>query len=148
FVPSFVQSSEHVKSPRHSVQPIETTIRVSIPAPASPKSNSSSKRKNGKACFVCKSMDHLIKDCDYHTNKLAQATQRNYAHKGHHKQQPVSVGLPNINVTRPRYAHPVVTKYKSPIRRHITYSPSSETSNLPPRVTTVKAPVVSAAQGM
>nr|GEU59821.1 hypothetical protein [Tanacetum cinerariifolium] len=72
FVPSFVQSSKHVKSFRHSVQPIETTIPAATPAPASPKSPSSGKRRNRKACFVCTSVDHLIKDCDYHTKKMAQ----------------------------------------------------------------------------
>nr|GEX30813.1 ribonuclease H-like domain-containing protein [Tanacetum cinerariifolium] len=36
---------------------------------------------------------------------------------------------------------------KSPIRRYITRSPSPKTSNSPPRVTVVKAPVVSAAHG-
>nr|GEY70879.1 hypothetical protein [Tanacetum cinerariifolium] len=41
FVHSFVQSSEHVKSPRHSVQPIETSILAATSAPTSPKSNSS-----------------------------------------------------------------------------------------------------------
>nr|GEZ58968.1 hypothetical protein [Tanacetum cinerariifolium] len=35
FFPSFVQSTEHVKSPRHSVQPIETSILAATPAPAS-----------------------------------------------------------------------------------------------------------------
>nr|GEV20274.1 putative ribonuclease H-like domain-containing protein [Tanacetum cinerariifolium] len=44
-------------------------------------------------------------------------------------------------VTRPRYTHPVVTKSKSPIRRHITRSPSSKTSNSPLRVTAAQAPV-------
>nr|GEU47241.1 ribonuclease H-like domain-containing protein [Tanacetum cinerariifolium] len=120
---------------------------------------------------------HLIKDCDYHTKKMAQATPRTYACRGHHKQyasltyskpqkhmvpttvltqstpvsntavRPVSAALPNIIVTRPRYAHHVVTKSKLPIRRHITRSPTSKTSTLPPRVTAVKALVVSAAQG-
>nr|GEU58975.1 ribonuclease H-like domain-containing protein [Tanacetum cinerariifolium] len=118
FVSSFVQSSD-------------------------PKSASSGKRKNRKACYVCKSVDHLIKDRDYHTKKMAQPTLRNYAHKGL-----VSAAMPKINVTRPRYTHPVVTKSKSPIRRHITRSPSSKTSNSPPRVIVVKATVVSAAQGM
>nr|GFB06419.1 retrovirus-related Pol polyprotein from transposon TNT 1-94 [Tanacetum cinerariifolium] len=61
--------------------------------------------------------------------------------------QPVSADVPKIKVTRPRLAHPIVTKSKSPIRRHITRSPSLKTSNLPPRVTAVQAPVVSAAQG-
>nr|GEX15858.1 hypothetical protein [Tanacetum cinerariifolium] len=158
--------------------PIETFIPAATPAPASLKSTSSGKRRNRKACFICESVDHLIKDCDYHIKKMAQPTPRNYATRGNHKQyasithnkpqkhmvptavltrskpvfntavRPVSAVVPKISVPRPRYAHQVVTKSKSPIRRHITRSPSSKTSNSPPRVTTVKAPVVSAAQGM
>nr|GFC15700.1 hypothetical protein [Tanacetum cinerariifolium] len=176
-VPSFVQSSEQVKSPRHSVQSVETSIPATTPKPASPKSVSSGKRRNRKACFVWKSVDHLIKDYDYHAKKMAQPTPRNYAHKGNHKQyallthtnpqkhmvptvvltqskpvfntavRPVSADVPKIKVTRPRLAHPIVTKSKSPIRRNITRSPSLKTSNSPPRVTAVKDPVVSAAQG-
>nr|GEU44954.1 ribonuclease H-like domain-containing protein [Tanacetum cinerariifolium] len=178
FVPSLVQSSEQVKSSRHYVQPLETSFPAATPAPTSPKSTSSGKRRNRKACFICKSVDHLIKDCDYHTKKMAQLTLRNYAHRGNHKQyallthanlqkhmlstevltqskpifntavRPVSTVMPKINVTRPRYAHQVVTKSKSPTRPHITYSQSPKTSNSPPRVTAVKTPMVSAAQGM
>nr|GEY76505.1 hypothetical protein [Tanacetum cinerariifolium] len=106
----------------------------------SPKSNSSGQRRNRKACFICKSVNHLIKDCDFHTKKMAQPTQRNYAHRGHHK-QPFSAALPNITVTRPRHAHHVVTTVKSPIKRHTTHSPTSKTSNSPPRVTVVQAPM-------
>nr|GEU40718.1 hypothetical protein [Tanacetum cinerariifolium] len=65
FVPSFVQSSKQVKSPRHSIQPIKTSIPAATPALASLKSTSSGKKRNMKACFVCKSVDHLIKDYDY-----------------------------------------------------------------------------------
>nr|GEW77132.1 putative ribonuclease H-like domain-containing protein [Tanacetum cinerariifolium] len=178
FVPSFVQSSEQVKYPRHSVQPIETTISAATSTLASSKSARSSKRRNKKACFVCKSVDHLIKDCDYHAQKMAQPTLRNYTHRGTHKQYAplthttpqkhmvsiavltqskpvfntavrlVSAAMTKINVTRPRYAHQVVTHSKSPIRRHITRSLSPKTSNSPPRVTAVQAPVVSVAQGM
>nr|GEY33652.1 hypothetical protein [Tanacetum cinerariifolium] len=86
FVPSFIQSSEQVKSPRHSIQPIETSIPAATPAPVSQKSTSSGKIWNRKTCFVCKSVDHLIKDSDYHAKKMAQPTQRNYAHRGDHKQ--------------------------------------------------------------
>nr|GFB52405.1 hypothetical protein [Tanacetum cinerariifolium] len=108
---------------------------------------------------------------------MTQPTQRNYAHRGHHKKYAplthskpqkhmvltvvltqskqvsnttvklVSDALPNITVTRPRHAHHVVTKFKSSIRRHINCSPSSTTSNSPPRVTAIQAPVVNAAQG-
>nr|GEZ40226.1 hypothetical protein [Tanacetum cinerariifolium] len=81
-----INSSEQVKSPRHYVQPIDTFIPTATPALASPKSTSSGKRKNKKAFFVCKSVDHLIKDYDYHAKKMALPTQKNYAHKGNHKQ--------------------------------------------------------------
>nr|GEY25904.1 putative ribonuclease H-like domain-containing protein [Tanacetum cinerariifolium] len=177
FVLSFAQSFEHVKSPRHFDQPIETFILAATSVSASPKSNCIGKRRNRKAWFICKSMDHLIKDCDYYSKQMAQPTPRNYANRGHHKQyaplthskpqkhrvpttvltqskpvsntavRPISVALPNITVTRPRHAHQVVTKSKSPIRRHITRNPSSRTSNSPPRVNAVQVPVVSAVQG-
>nr|GEW52628.1 retrovirus-related Pol polyprotein from transposon TNT 1-94 [Tanacetum cinerariifolium] len=177
-VPSFFQSSKQVKTPRHFVQQVETAISATTPKPASPKSNSSGKRRNRKAYFVCKSVDHLIKDCDYHAKKMAQPTPRNYAHRGNHKQyaslthtnlqkhmapvvvltqskpvsitavRPVSAVVPKIKVTRPRLAKPSVTKSKSPIRRNLTRSHSLNTSNSPPRVTAVQAQVVSAAKGM
>nr|GEZ56528.1 hypothetical protein [Tanacetum cinerariifolium] len=140
-VPSFAQSSEHVKTPRHSMHPIETTFQAATPVSASLKYNSSGKKRNKKACFVCKSVDHLIKDCNFHAKKIAKPAQRNYANRGSHKQyaskplkhiipttvltqskpvsntaiRPVSVVLPYIPVTRPRHANKVVTKSKSPI---------------------------------
>nr|GEU78295.1 hypothetical protein [Tanacetum cinerariifolium] len=144
-VPSFVQSSKQVKNPRHSVQPIETSIPAATPKPASPKSNTSGKRRNRKACFMCKSVDHLIKDCDYHAKKMAQPTPRNYVHRVLTQSTPVSIttvrpvsaDVPKIMVTRPRLVHPIVTKSKSPIRRHITCNQSPKTSNSPPKVTAV-----------
>nr|GEV96900.1 hypothetical protein [Tanacetum cinerariifolium] len=65
-VPSFVQSTRQVKSPRPSVQYVDTSIPVATPKPVSPKPTGNGKRRNRKACFVCKSLDHLIKDYDYH----------------------------------------------------------------------------------
>nr|GEV99333.1 ribonuclease H-like domain-containing protein [Tanacetum cinerariifolium] len=113
-VPSFIQSTEQVKSPRHSLQHVETSILAATPKPAIPNPASQGKRRNRKACFVCKSVDHLIKD--------------------------FSATVHKSTVTRPIYATPIVTKRNSPIRRHLTRSPSSKTSNSPPRVTAVKAP--------
>nr|GEX02618.1 hypothetical protein [Tanacetum cinerariifolium] len=172
-IPSFAQSSEHVKPPWHSVQPIETTFQAALFVPVSPKSNSSGKRKNRKTCFVCKCVDHLIKYSDFHAMKMAKPAQRNYANMGYYKQyapkplqhsiptavlpqsqsvlttanRPVSAALPNLPMTRPRHAYRVVTKSKSPIRRHLPPSTSSKHRNLPPRVTAAKTPVVSAAKG-
>nr|GEX26055.1 hypothetical protein [Tanacetum cinerariifolium] len=85
-IPSFVQSTKQVKSPRHYVQHVKTSISAATPKPASPKPTSNGKKRNRKACFVCKSVDHLIKDCDYHEKKMAQPTARNHAHRKNHKQ--------------------------------------------------------------
>nr|GFD00368.1 hypothetical protein [Tanacetum cinerariifolium] len=115
--------------------PIETTFQATTSVQASPTSNSSRKRRNRKACFVCKNVDHLIKDCHYHSKRMAQPTPRNYANRGHHN-LPVSATLPNITVIRHRHANQVV-KSKSPIRRQLTRNPSSKTSNSPPRVKAV-----------
>nr|GEU48099.1 hypothetical protein [Tanacetum cinerariifolium] len=129
-----------------NIEPLKTTIPAITPVRVSSKTQCRGTRRNKKACFVCKSVDHLIKDCDFHTRKLAQ---RNYAPRVLTRSKlvlntaarPVSADLPNIPMTRPRHAHHVVTKSNSPILRHITRSPSSKTSNSPPRVTAAKAPV-------
>nr|GFB46600.1 ribonuclease H-like domain-containing protein [Tanacetum cinerariifolium] len=127
-----------VETDHLAFNPIETTFQATTSVQASPTSNSSGKRRNRKACFVCKNVDHLIKDCDYHSKRMAQPTPRNYANRGHHKLyvplkhskpqthrvptavltqfklvpntaiRPVSATLPNITVTRHRHANQVV----------------------------------------
>nr|GEV83839.1 putative ribonuclease H-like domain-containing protein [Tanacetum cinerariifolium] len=173
-VPSFAQSYELVKSPRHPSQLFRAPILAAPSVLLSFKPHSQAPRKNKRACFVCKSMDHLIKDCDFYARKLPQ---RPYASRDIHKQyapvnhsrsplhkvttaapfqsqslittvaRPVSAVKPNLSVTRPKLASRVVSKSKSPIRRYLPRRPSSKTSNSPPRVTAAKAPVVSVVQG-
>nr|GFC44150.1 hypothetical protein [Tanacetum cinerariifolium] len=82
-VPSFAQSSELVKSPRHSGKLFQAPIPVAPSVPIRSHSHSKGSRKTKKACFVCKSVDHLIKDCDFHARKLAHRT---YASRDIHKQ--------------------------------------------------------------
>nr|GFB82236.1 hypothetical protein [Tanacetum cinerariifolium] len=169
--PSFVQTFEHVKSSGHSAQPIEAPILDSTPNPTSSKTNGSSKRKNRKTCFVCRGVDHLIKDCNFHAKPKTQPTPRNYAHRGYDKQyasstkkypqkhivpaavltkskpvsvtaaRPVSVAVPKIMATKPRHARSLNTKSNSIIRRYKTYSQSSKTSNLSIKVTVAQAQV-------
>nr|GEV84433.1 retrovirus-related Pol polyprotein from transposon TNT 1-94 [Tanacetum cinerariifolium] len=176
-VPSFVQPTEQEKSPRPSVKHVETSIPTANSKTAILKPTSNGKCKNQKACFVCKSLDHLIKDCAYHEKKLAQTTSRNHAKRGTHKQyaqmtllnpqrhvvpaavltqskvvpitavRPVTIAVSKINVTRPRKAKTVVTKPNSPPRGNINRSPSPKASNFPLKVTAVKALMVNAAKG-
>nr|GEZ33899.1 putative ribonuclease H-like domain-containing protein [Tanacetum cinerariifolium] len=82
-VPSFAQSSKLVKSPRHSGQLFQAPIPVAPTVPFRSKPHSKGSRRTKKACFVCKSVDHLIKDCDFHARKLAH---RPYASRDIHKQ--------------------------------------------------------------
>nr|GEZ75791.1 hypothetical protein [Tanacetum cinerariifolium] len=149
-VPSFALSSELVKSPRHS-----------------------GSRRTKKACFVCKSEDHLIKDYDFHARKLAQ---RPYASKDIHKQyapvnhskfplhkvptaapsqsqsvltaaaRTVNAVEPIFSMTRPKLASRDVSKSKSPLRRHSPCRPSSNSYYSPPRVTAAEPSAVSATQ--
>nr|GEY69841.1 hypothetical protein [Tanacetum cinerariifolium] len=56
-----------------------------------PTPTSNGKRRNRKACFVCKSLDRLIKDCDYHEQQMAQPTTRNHAHRVLTQSKPISI---------------------------------------------------------
>nr|GEV40247.1 reverse transcriptase domain-containing protein [Tanacetum cinerariifolium] len=147
------------------------------PKPTSSKTNGSSKRKNRKFCFVCRSVDHLIKDCHFYAKPKTQPILRNYAHRGYDKQyasfakkypqkhivpaavltksktisvtavRPVSADVPNVMVSRPRHVHSLNTRSNSTIRRHKTCSQSSKTSNSSPKVTAAKASMVSVVKG-
>nr|GEY82332.1 ribonuclease H-like domain-containing protein [Tanacetum cinerariifolium] len=167
-VPRFVKPNKQVKSPRPSVKHVETSIPTANPKIAIPKPTNNSTRMNRKACFVYNSLDHLIKDCDYHEIKLAQTTARNHVQRGNHKHyasmplpdpqrhvvstavvpksklvpinaaRPITVAVPKINVTRPSQDKPIVTKPNSPPRWHINHSLSPKASNFPPKVTAVQ----------
>nr|GFA18789.1 hypothetical protein [Tanacetum cinerariifolium] len=172
-VPSFAQSPELVKSPRHSGLLSHPSMSVSPPVPLRTHSPSKGLKRTKKTCFVCKSETHLIKDCDFHARKLAQ---KSYASRGIHKQyasmnhskfplhkvsaaapsksQPVltaaartvSAVKPKFSKTRPKIASYAVSKSKSPLRRPFTRHPSSKPSISPLRVTVAKPSAVSAAQ--
>nr|GEU88939.1 hypothetical protein [Tanacetum cinerariifolium] len=157
--PSFAQPTEQAKTPRSSVKHVETSIPATNPKRVIPKSKSHGNSRNRKECFVCKSLTHLIKDCDFYEKKMSHTPARNHAQKGNHQQYasmilpnpqkhvvPIAVltrsklvpittarlvttVVPKPHVTRPRQAKTVVTKPHSPPRRHINRSPSPKASN-------------------
>nr|GEX79801.1 putative reverse transcriptase domain-containing protein [Tanacetum cinerariifolium] len=159
-----------------NVQHIEVPILAATPKPTI-KTSSSGKRKNRKTYFVCRSMDYLIKDCDFHVKPQTKPTPRNSTHMGCNKQyasftmkypqkhkvpaavlpksKPVSVTavrqvsatVPKIMKSRPRPAHPLNKKSNPSIRRYKTHNQFSKTSNSSSKVTTTKVSVVSAIKG-
>nr|GEX76197.1 hypothetical protein [Tanacetum cinerariifolium] len=151
------------------------TIETSIPAAnhktAFPKPKSHGTSRNRKACFVCKSLTHLIKDCDYYDTKVAQIPARNHAQWGNNRQyvimtllnpqrhvvptailtksklvpitaaRPVTAADLKTYVTRPSQAKTVVTKPHSPPRGNINRCPSPKACTFPPKVNAAKAPM-------
>nr|GEU65275.1 retrovirus-related Pol polyprotein from transposon TNT 1-94 [Tanacetum cinerariifolium] len=83
--PNFVPPTEQVKTPRPFVKPVETSIPAANHKTAIPKPTTHGNSKNRKACFVCKSLSYLIKNCDYYENKMAQTSDKNYAQRGHNQ---------------------------------------------------------------
>nr|GEY46757.1 ribonuclease H-like domain-containing protein [Tanacetum cinerariifolium] len=146
----------------------EATIPQNAPSFVQPNEQVKTHRKE---CFVCKSLDHLIKDCDFYEKKMAQTPPRNHPKRENHQHyarmtllnpqrhvvpkavltksmlvsliaaRPVTAVVLKLYVTRPRQAKTVVTKPYSPPRRHIDHSPSPKSSNFPPRFTAAKAPM-------
>nr|GEZ07646.1 hypothetical protein [Tanacetum cinerariifolium] len=103
--------------------------------------------------YNCYRKGHFAREC-----RSLKDSRRNGAAEPQRRTVPVETSTSNALVSQCdgvgsydgviKFAHPIVTKSKSPIRRHITRSQSPKTSNSPLRVTVVQAPVVSAAQGM
>nr|GEW97212.1 hypothetical protein [Tanacetum cinerariifolium] len=144
--------TKQVKTPRPSVKTIETSIPSATHKTTIPKPKSHGNNRNRKACFVCMSLTHLIKDCNYYDKKVAQTPARNYAQRGNPHQyarltlldpqrhvvptavltksklvplsaaRPVTTTVPKPHVTRSRPAKLVVTNPHSPPRRNIKYS--------------------------
>nr|GEY30732.1 ribonuclease H-like domain-containing protein [Tanacetum cinerariifolium] len=67
------------------VKPVEHPTSAENLRKDIPKSSCHRHSWNRKACFVCKSLNHLIKDCDYYEKKMVQKHVRNHAMRGHHQ---------------------------------------------------------------
>nr|GEZ23222.1 hypothetical protein [Tanacetum cinerariifolium] len=157
--PSFVQPTAQVKTPRPSVKTLETFIPAANHKTVIPMPKSNGNHRNRKACFVCKSLDHFIKDYDFYEKKMAQTPVRNHAQRGNHQQyaimtllnpqrhlvptavltksklvpitvaRPVTAAFLKPLMTRPRQAKTAITKPHSPPRRTINHSPSLKLGN-------------------
>nr|GFA10899.1 putative ribonuclease H-like domain-containing protein [Tanacetum cinerariifolium] len=160
-VPSLAQSHELVKTPRHSGLISPPPMSVAPHVPLRPHSPSKGLKRPKKTYFVCKSETHLIKDCDFHANKL---TQKSYAsrdtHKHHaqmhHSRIPlhtITTAARTIGAARPTFlkTHPYIAPYdvsksKAPIRRPLIRHTSPKPRISPLRVNAAKLSTVSAAR--
>nr|GEU47407.1 hypothetical protein [Tanacetum cinerariifolium] len=169
---SFVQTFKPVKPPRPSVKPVEHPLPAVDLCKDIPKSKGHINSRNRKACFVCKSLTHLIKDCDYYEKKMVQKPITNHAMRGNHQRyvrmthpnpqrhvvsttiltrsrlvlltaaRPVNTAVPQTKVQPPRPTTHGINKPHSPRRFPINLRPSPLASNFPQKVTTAKAPQV------
>nr|GEW36402.1 uncharacterized mitochondrial protein AtMg00810-like [Tanacetum cinerariifolium] len=120
-VPSFAQSPELVKSPRHSG--LLSYPHISVAPPYAQMNHSKFPLHKISAAAPSKSQPVLT---------IAART--------------VSAVKPKFSKTRPNNASHAVSKSKSPLRMPFTRHPSSKPSTSPPRVTAAKPSAVRAAQ--
>nr|GEW15334.1 ribonuclease H-like domain-containing protein [Tanacetum cinerariifolium] len=151
-----------------SVKPVEHPIPADNLRKVIPRSRGHINSRNKKACFVCKSLTHLIKDCDYYEKKMVQKPVRNHAIRGNHQHyprmtlsnpqrhvvpttvltrsrlvplpaaRPVNIVIPQTKVQHQKPTTHGVNKVDSPIKRPINLRPSPQASNFPQKVTIAK----------
>nr|GEX36377.1 putative ribonuclease H-like domain-containing protein [Tanacetum cinerariifolium] len=174
---SFVPPHEHVKTPRAFVKTVKHLTKAENLKEDIPKSRGHKHSWTRKACFVCKSLNHLIKDCDFYEKQMVQKLMWNHAMRvNHHNSarithphsnrhivpttvltrsrlvplnaaRPVTTVVPQPIVKSPKPVKHVVTKAHSLIKRPINHGPTPKNSNFHQKVTTVKAKKVNAVQG-
>ncbi|GJR04349.1 ribonuclease H-like domain-containing protein [Tanacetum coccineum] len=95
----FLKYNEHVKSPRESVKKVENNEQAKYPRKNSQSSKGNMKNWNNlmtqklgsnfefknKACYICGSFNHLIKDCDFHKKKMVEKPVWNNARRVNHQ---------------------------------------------------------------
>nr|GEY53434.1 hypothetical protein [Tanacetum cinerariifolium] len=161
-----------------SVKPIEHTTQAKNLQKDIPKSRGHKHSWTSKACFVCKSLNHLIKDSDYYKKKMVQKLIWNHAMRVNHQNssrmthphskkhvvpttvltrsrlvplnaaRPVTTVVPQTNVKHQRPAKHVVNKLHSPIRSLINHIPAPKISNFHQKVTTVKTKKIQVSHGL
>ncbi|GKC82691.1 ribonuclease H-like domain-containing protein, partial [Tanacetum coccineum] len=105
--PSFAFSNivKHVKTPRQTVKEQNTCSKS--PKPDKKDCSGLMSKKLGlgygftkKACFVCGSFSHLIRDCDFHEKRMAKQAESNnrmYKGSGQRKNRPVWNNVQRVN---------------------------------------------------
>nr|GEU38094.1 hypothetical protein [Tanacetum cinerariifolium] len=174
--PSFVPTFEHVKTSRKSVKKVKHPKQAKTLRANNQESRANKKNLNNKAYFVCRSLNYLIKDCDYYEKQMVQKPVWNIAMRVNHHNLvrmthphsnrnvistavltrsrlvslnaaiPVPTIVPHSTVKSPRPVKHVVNKTHSPVRRLINQRPATKNSNFNKKVTTIKVNKVNVVQ--
>nr|GEX92532.1 hypothetical protein [Tanacetum cinerariifolium] len=135
-VPSFAQSSELVKSPKHSGQLFQALFQLLLLKLAHRTYASRDIHKKYAPVNHSKFPLHKVSATAPPKSQSVLTT----------ADKTVSAVKPIFSIPRPKLGSRAVSKSKSPLRRHLPRHLSSYSSNSPPRVTVAKASAVSAAQ--
>nr|GEU31683.1 putative ribonuclease H-like domain-containing protein [Tanacetum cinerariifolium] len=127
-VPSFAQSPELVKSPRHSGLLSQHPMSVTPSVPLRTNSPLKGLRRTMKTCFVSAAAPPKSQPV------LTTAART------------VSAVKPKFSKPRPTLASYAVSSSQTPYRRPIPHSPSLNSRNSPPRITAAEPSAVSATQ--
>nr|GEV00328.1 ribonuclease H-like domain-containing protein [Tanacetum cinerariifolium] len=100
--PSFIKSSEHVKSSRESIKKVKHNKQDENLRTNNQKSRGHKINWKPKPYFVCRSLNHLINDCDYYEKQMVQ------------KLGPVPTAVTQSSVKSPWPVKNVVNKTHSP----------------------------------
>nr|GEY06074.1 hypothetical protein [Tanacetum cinerariifolium] len=141
----FVQPSEQVKTPRSSVNTVETSIPAANHKTAIPKTKSNATtgierhalnhaqrghHQQYARMTLPKPQRHVVSTAVLTKSKLVPIT----------TVRPLTVAIPKPHVTRPRPAKSVVTKPHSPPRRNINRIPTPKASTFPPKLLLLRLP--------
>nr|GEU40273.1 putative ribonuclease H-like domain-containing protein [Tanacetum cinerariifolium] len=97
-----------------------------------------------KACFVCGSFSHLIRDCDFHEKRMAKQIELNKQKALTSTARKVNTARPKVNENRPRHN---VYKSHSPIKRSFNKTTTSKENFAQHKVNTVWDKSVGAVEG-
>nr|GEV44594.1 ribonuclease H-like domain-containing protein [Tanacetum cinerariifolium] len=146
--PSFVQTSEHVKTPRASVKTVEHPTQAENLRIDNQKSRANGSQVYVEQCTKGESSP-FCKGISSHSNRnvVPTAVLTRSVLVSLNAARPVTTAVPKSTVKSPRPVKHVVNKAHSPIRRPINHRLAPKTSNFNKKVTTVKVSKVNAVKG-
>nr|GEU75780.1 ribonuclease H-like domain-containing protein [Tanacetum cinerariifolium] len=84
-IEDWTSNSKDESEPEESVKIVEHPKQAKNLRTTNQKSRGHQHSWNRKACFVCKSLNHLIKDCDYYEKKMVQKPMWNHEIRVNHQ---------------------------------------------------------------